>query len=492
LLLVVATICAPSCAEPRHAEQADRPNVLWVVWDTVRADHLSVYGYQKPTTPALEQWAKNARVFERCAATAGQTLPSTASMFTGLHPSEHASNSRWKWLDDRFTTIAELFLEAGYRTYLYSANAYISTEHNFQRGFQVEEHPWDEQYADEALRIVRAKLEWDQTGKREQLQSGAPGKRRIKASGVLARKGLESWLERTEGDKPFFAFLNYMEAHRKRIPPRAYRERMLTAEQVAASYALKHAGWEYTFGLQEYSDAKIELINGVYDAAIAELDDLLADLLARLEASGHLENTVVVLTSDHGEHLGDHHMIDHQFSVYEGLIHVPLIVHYPDRFPPGRDSRPVSPMDLFPTLLELAGIDPPEGLTSRAVSLLSPKEDRALMAEYPAFHPSVDIAAKRYEDWDPRPWRRRLHAIYADEIKYIEAHDGHSELYRLSVDPAEANDLVASESDTARRMSELLHTYVDSLNHWMPTTRAPEMSPEQYERLKALGYVGME
>jgi hypothetical protein len=124
--------------------------------------------------------------------------------------------------------------------------------------------------------------------------------------------------------------------------------------------------------------------------------------------------------------------------------------------------------------------------------LLSPKEDRALMAEYPAFHPSVDVAAKRYEDWDPRPWRRRLHAIYEDEIKYIEAHDGHSELYRLSVDPAEVSDLVASESDTARRMSELLHTYVDSLNHWKPTKRAPEMSPEQYERLKALGYVGME
>jgi arylsulfatase A-like enzyme len=490
-LLAVAIATVTACSAVPEDAGTTRPNVLWVVWDTVRADHLSVYGYHKPTTPKLENWAENARVFEQCTATAGQTLPSTASMFTGLFPREHGTTPAWPRLDDRFPTIAELFRDAGYRTYLFSANAYISNEHNFHRGFEVEEHPWDPPYMDDALHIVQAKLD---SGTHAlgvaRARAGAPRKGDVKSSGALARRGLEQWLSASDRYKPFFAFVNYMEAHRPCIPPRKYRERLMPPGQVDASYDFRLRAREYTFGLIEYTAEEIELIRGLYDAALAELDDLFADLLAGLEASGHLENTVVVLTADHGEHLGDHRRIGHQFSVYEALIHVPLIVYHPEQLSPGRDPRRVSTLDVFSTLLELAGIDPPEGAGPRGISWLAPKEDRLFFAEYPVVHGSVENFARRHPERDFGLWQRRLRAIYRGEWKQIEAEDGARELYRLATDPLESKNLAGVELDTAERMSELLHGFVGSLDGWDPEEPTPELSAEQYERLEALGYVG--
>ena len=121
-----------------------------------------------------------------------------------------------------------------------------------------------------------------------------------------------------------------------------------------------------------------------------------AKLIAGLESAGYLDNTIVVVTSDHGEHLGEHHMLEHQFSLYEGLIHVPLIIRYPPKFAAGREPRPVSNLDLFPTLLELAGIGLPSGSLNKGISLLSPEKDRLRLAEYPVAHASVDNAARRH------------------------------------------------------------------------------------------------
>jgi arylsulfatase A-like enzyme len=115
-LLTLTFVC---CEPPR------RPNVLWIMWDTVRADHLALYGYQGGATPNLDRWAADARVFENCLSTSGYTLPSHASMFTGLLPSEHCAHNDHTLLDDSYTTIAELLRSVGYRTYLYSANPHI-------------------------------------------------------------------------------------------------------------------------------------------------------------------------------------------------------------------------------------------------------------------------------------------------------------------------------------------------------------------------------
>lgn len=476
------------------------PNILWVVWDTVRADHLSLYGYARATTPRLDAWAAEARVFEDVRSVAGYTLPSHASMFTGLMPSEHCTHNDHKRLDDRYTTIAELLGGAGYQTFLFSANPHISEgPRNFAQGFDVATRPWSSQWSREAERLVREKLA------REDRSSSLPSRYRaadrgmtllnawdLKASGPIAERATLDWLESASSERPWFVFLNYMEAHPPYVPPREYRSRFLSDDDVNRSYQVDRswtAVWEYTFGLREMSSEDIALTRATYDATLAELDDLFADLLESLEEGGFLENTVVVLTSDHGEHLGEQHMLDHQYSLYEPVLRIPLVIHAPGRIEPGRDRRPVLNLDLFATVLDLAGIEAPPG--TRGASLLAPPEERVRLAEEPALtRIGMSVVVDQRADFDPASYRRRLRALDAPPYKYIWASDGRNALYDLAADPSESRNRIDDDPVTAARLEAMLATRVDEL---VPCIGAgedvPADSPEERRLLEELGYV---
>lgn len=474
----------------------DRPNVLIVMWDTVRADRMSLYGHDRPTTPFVEEWARGARVFDNCASTANSTVPSHGSLFTGLLPLEHGANMSFMHLDDRHETLAEIFNEGGYRTYLYSANPHISRPENFNQGFEVEEHPWSPAYRDRAMEILRAKI--DPRDRSSELpakfRNNMINKWTIKASGELAREGLISWLGKDD-ERPFFAFLNYMEAHRPFVPSSACRRQVMNFAEVERSFKADRSWvpmWLYTFGMHEYAPEDLEIMALTYDACIADLDVLFKDLIGALDARGYLDNTIVVLVSDHGEHLGEHHMLDHQYSVYEGLIRVPLIVHFPDEVEPGRETAPVSNYDLFPTLLELAGLEPPGRLKSRARSLLDPETSRPRLAEYLAdFTEAIKTIKRGKPDWDPAPFQRRLSALYLKDYKLIHASDGRHELYDVTRDPGEEDDLSTKKSDVMERMLKARADFMRGLKPFAyDGAELPGMSPEQIERLKALGYMG--
>ena len=485
-----------SCEKPRGSvPPVARPNVLWVVWDTVRADHMGLHGYARPTTPWVDQWARGARVFDDCTSAAPTTTPSHASMFTGLLPSEHGANNNQRRLDERFTTLAELLSRAGYQTYLYSANPSISQVENFTQGFDVAEHPWDATHRDEALRILRTKSSPAGTPPPAQSIDERGLQWGLVSTGELAQRATLDFLKRHDPARPFFVFLNYMEAHQPYQPSETYRRRMMSPEEVTRSYQLDRSWpsiWAYNFGLKEYSPEELTITAATYDAAIAELDELFRNLLAALEAGGYLKNTVVVLTSDHGECLGEHHLLGHIHSVYEPLIRVPLIVLYPPRVQPGHESRPVSSMDLFPTLLELAGVAMPDDLDSKAVSLLTPHDDRMRLAEMPAISETPFRAVQKvYPNWDPSPWRRSLRALYSDRHKYIWSSDGQHELYDLDADAGEVHNLIG-QAELAQRMVTDLAEYVGTLRLAnQPRPKEGEVSKEHLERLAGLGYVDM-
>ncbi|MCK4341227.1 MAG: sulfatase-like hydrolase/transferase [Phycisphaerae bacterium] len=487
-----------SCDKPKTSTttQRERPNIIWVVWDTVRADHLSLHGYEKPTTPRLDEWARNARVYENCTSPAPTTTPTHASWFTGLMPSEHGASDKFerRVLNEQLPTIAELFRGAGYQTYLYSANPNISRTFKFTRGFDVEEHPWDKKYLQQAFRIVHGKIPpHDHSSElAAKIRAGQASDWGIKASGELHRKGTLAWLGQRDPQRPFFIFLNYMEAHRPYIPAETYRRRMMTPEQVARSYQIDLSWtriWSYTFGLSDYSAVDLALTAATYDSTLAELDDLFHNLLAALEAGGHLENTVVVLTADHGEQLGEHHMLDHQYSVYEPLLRVPLVIHYPRRIPAGRDPRPVTSLDLFPTLLELAGIEPPAGLPTDAVSLLDPHDERLRVAEYPAaFDRSFGRVQQAYPRWDPTPWQRSLRALYDGDYKYIRASDGRCELYNIRQDPRELSNLIG-QTELAQRLAAELNNYIADLRRPGESgSFKADLTEDELNRLAGMGY----
>ena len=496
--LPLLATCGSDSSSPRSSN-GPPPNVLWVVWDTVRADRMSLYGHDRTTTPRLDQWAAGARVFENCVSVASSTVPSHAAMFTGLLPSEHGMSNRHLWLEDEHRTVAEVFRDAGYRTFLWAQNPHVSKEENFQQGFDTERHPWDPDLQRRTLEIVTRKLAPEPNSElAKRLRSGQADTWAVKAAGELAQSALEEWLEAGSGDRPYFAFLNYMEAHRPLIPPRRFRELFLSPEDVERSFDLDFAWvpmWAYTFGLREYEPGELELLAAVYDASLAELDELFADLLAALEAAGHLENTIVVLTADHGELLGEHHMLDHQYNLYAPVLRVPMVLHWPGKVEPGRDDSPVMNMDLFPTLLELAGLEVPEH-SAHARSLLDPAPDRARLSEYPsAFETPLQSVAQsplgRQAGFQPAPWRQRLRALHSGGDKLILWEDGRRELYDLESDPLEESDLAPGDAGRAAGLEARLRSLSDGLRPRVELSGAlPGMSAEAKKALDDLGYTG--
>ncbi|MBU0754141.1 MAG: sulfatase-like hydrolase/transferase, partial [Planctomycetes bacterium] len=423
------------------------------------------------------------------------TVPSHGAMFTGLFPSEHGANNKHRYLDDRHDTLAENFKRNGYDTFLFSANPHISAEENFTQGFDSTHHPWDERNREAALRIIRDRIspqdrsnELALTANRKDLKNWS-----IKATGELAEKDLIQWLEERKGDRPFFAFLNYMDAHHPYVPKEEFRKRVMTPEQIKRSYHENFAGiqmWLYSFGLIEFSPESIDILDRVYDACITELDDLFRRLITTLEEGGYLENTIIVLTGDHGEHLGEHHLLDHQYSLYDGLLRVPLVIHFPSRVPAGRDKSPVVNFDIFRTLLDLTGLKPPPGLPENTVNLLSPRKNRIRMAEYPTdFRVPILSVKKLHPDWDPKPFLRTMTALYNDDLKFIWVSDGTHELYDLGTDPEENFNLAGTETADMKRMENLLKKVNGQLQRFdYSNAQKPNLSKEQMERLQALGY----
>lgn len=460
--------CSRSAEKPAP-EPNTPPNILWIVWDTVRADHLSLYGYGKKTTPFLDEWAKDARVYDDCRSVAGYTIPSHASMFTGLLPSQHGAHNGHQVLDRCHVTVAELLEKRGYQTYLYSANPHISMAKNFSQGFQAEQHPYDEELRPLAIAILKSKIQDEDVSSElpERIRAGQVHRKwDLKASGALAQRCTEAWLRRRDRSRPYFVLLNYMEAHRPYVPPRSCRARVMTEEQVEASYKVDRSWlpmWEYTFRLRDYAQEDLAVMAATYDATLVELDDLLRNLLDALDAKGDLNNTLIILTSDHGEHLGEHHMFDHQYSLYEPVLHVPLVMRYAPAFEAGRCAKPVMNFDIFPTLLELVGIAPPLGLDSKAVSLLSPLDRRKRYAEEPsASTVGTEAVLQVHPDFDPTPWRRALRAVVDGPTKFIWASDGSHELYDLREDPGEQSNL-AGQSARVSSLAKRIEDYFGKL-----------------------------
>jgi arylsulfatase A-like enzyme len=476
----------------RRAAPTGPPNVLLVVWDTVRADRLSLYGHARPTTPRLDAFARDARVFDDCISVASTTVPAHASIFTGLLPAEHGLSNQAPRMDDSFVTLAETLRGAGYRTYLFSENPHLGVETGLTQGFDLAEYPWSAAYRQQAIEIVRSKLEPEDRSNELSLQlaSGRIETSSLVAAAPLPESALLRWLDR-ENERPFFAVLNYMEAHQPLIPSRAARATLMTPEQVTASYRVDrrwNAVWDFTFGLRDYSAADLELTGLTYDAALLELDRWLGSLLDALRARGHLENTVVAVVGDHGEHLGEKHMLDHQYSVYEPLMRVPLVLWYPPRVRAGRESAPVTNMDLFPTLLELAGVPVPT--VSTAVSLLHPASARIRVGAYASVTTAIiEQTRKRDPSFDPKPFQRTLQAVYRERWKLILASDGSRRLYDLGKDPNEESDLAPMGAEIASSLAGEIAGLLAAARKPPPGSTGIEFDAEARARLDALGYV---
>lgn len=381
------------------------PNVLLIILDTVRAANLGVYGHERPTTPRLEEFASEGLTFERALSPSPWTLPAHATLFTGRYPNELAGG----WLvplDGARPTLAEAFRDAGYETAGFVANLfYTARESGLARGFgQYEDYrdTWEQVYLSSNL------------AQRLRQIGRQPNPRRLnhEKPGPLVTASFLEWLDAAP-DRPFFAFLNYFDAHQP------YR----FTDELAARFG----------GGRTLADR--------YDAAIAYLDEELGSLFDELRERGVLERTIVVVTSDHGEHLGDHGLTGHGNSLYMPLLHVPLIIRYPSRVRAGRVPAPVSLRDVPATILDLAGLDTDLGASRSLVWMWESEVDPEAAPAEPLF-----ATVERGINTPPNEpvALGDMHTLVRDGLHYIRNGDGREELYRFEVDPLESTDLAGT------------------------------------------------
>ena len=439
-LALALSACAP---EPPS-------NLVFISLDTTRRDHLSVYGYERATTPALDRLARQGALFQNAFAQQNRTLPSHASMFTGLYPHGHGSFTNQHVLDGARTTLAETLRAAGFRTAAFVSGYTLRSKWGLAQGFEV----YDDDFEGMSR---RGKL-------------------------ALARAG--SWLRALDPEERFFLFLHLYDAHGPYRIPRGGRlefraeTRGPSLQDIPEYQQLRGRGGKPLVHLGDYVDR--------YDSLIRYQDEVVAGLLQDVD----LETTVVVVIADHGEVMAERtRPLNHGASLYEEEIRIPLLVAGPG-IAARRVETTVETIDLLPTLLDVLAVPRPAGAlggTSLAPLLRGAVErgptDRAVFASSVA---EPDRYRDRGYELDTR---RQIQAIRARGFKlivYPGADEDYVELYRLEDDPLERHN-VAGEYPQAR---DALRA---ELERWNPAggQSTPEVTPteEELDSLRSLGYV---
>jgi arylsulfatase A-like enzyme len=356
----------------------DAPNVLFVVLDTERAASTSLHGAARPTTPFLEDLAREGVQFERAIAPTSWTLPSHAAMFTGRRA--HELGVGWNApLGDHHPTLAEALARSGYATAGFVSNTkYLSDLMGLDRGFGV----WKDQPLMIGTVIVHSWLTrtvveyaWRKLGSYQFL--------RRKTADLVNAEFLR-WADRRP-DRPFFAFLNYFDPHIPYLPPEPWNLRF---SETPPMYAFPHDG-----RTERFTAAELAELATAYDSCIAYLDDRLRDLFDGLRQRGLLDNTLVVITSDHGEDLGEGSEVGHGHDLSMAVVHVPLVILHPGRIPAGRRvSAPVELRHLAATVAGLAGVPADHRLSGSSLEDLWLGGDDSFPAR-PAFAHFAQMAA---------------------------------------------------------------------------------------------------
>ncbi len=489
--------------DSRGATMTSAPSIVWVLWDTVRAASLGVYGYERETTPTLERLASRGVVFERAISPSPWTLPTHASMFTGLAP--HALETDWKKpLENEPATVAEILRANGYRTGGFIANLfYCSRESGLDRGFmdwkdypvvslpeflrstslaraavtagvpaalrlatritrvaaaRRATQPADATRATAAAsapvvatpRVQDAAAATSATDSAASETSLAPHDTLQRRIGFRQRLRLLQDAGRKDADAVNREFLDWLDAD----PDRPFFA-FLNLFDAHAPY-LPPAPFDAAFGARlpgrnpfltdgrRYSPRELQAEIDAYDGAIAWLDDRLARLIAALEQRGVLDRTILIVTSDHGEEFLEHGVMTHGNSLYDPALHVPLLIIAPGRAPQAvRVPHWVSTTDLAATVLDLAGVD--ARLPGRTLRRFW-SDPAPLARDADTLRARVSFSWRKADHYPIS--KGDIEAVFVDPWKYILNGDGREELYDLRADPGETVDLAGTAADS--------------------------------------------
>ncbi len=437
--------------------QAKRdPNVLILLVDAMRPDHLGCYGYARPTSPTIDGLAKRGVLFADATSPSSYTRASVPSILASVHPGAHgvfSQGEQVETLSDEFTTLAEALKARGYATAAFVPNPSLHHAFNFDQGFDL----YDDDF---------------------QIGAGADYEAYETARKINDRT--LRWLRSTRG-KPYFAYLHYRDVHGPYVPPPPYDRmfapagggRPLTrAEYLAQPIDLRRP--------RRFQD--LDSYVALYDGEIRYTDDQLARFLETLSKEGFLDNTVIFVTADHGESFVEHGMWTHGTDLYQELTHVPLLLVLPDGKDAGRRVQlPVETIDIYPTILSLLGSDIPAQLQGES---LFDAIDGRTDPHRPVF--SEARVKKRH-----RPSNYgQIVAVRSGEWKLIyNRRTRATELYHLTEDPAEVTDLTAREPAKARELLGLVAAYDrDNARRGHRGTGKEPLPADVVKGLRSLGY----
>jgi arylsulfatase A-like enzyme len=417
------------------------PNLLLISVDTTRGDHLSVYGYERRTTPNLEFLAAEGVRFREAYAPAPTTGPSHATMFTSLAPITHRVVKNGRQLQPSLETLAERFGAAGWDTAGFVSSYVLDSRFGWDQGFAH----WDDEF---------------EPGTATAMVPAESGPEAFDRRATETTRRTLAWVEREwQRDRPFFVFVHYMDPHEPWVAPQQFVRRLRTP------------------------DLPQDGISGMvarYDAEIAFVDHQLGVLVRNLDKLGLGENTIVAVVADHGEGLLDHGELNHGTQLYEEQVRVPLLLRWPLGLPSGQVVYgPVSLVDLAPTLLDLAGVPPASKAKMQGRSLVPRIQgEEAANEDAPVFlfrPDNTEIPGEQY-------------AVRVGDWKLIVGPDaGARELFDLSRDPGEQNDLSAQEPARVEALDRKIHDWLAA--HRRGDVVPDSVSQEDLERLRALGYV---
>ncbi|HUJ14269.1 MAG TPA: sulfatase-like hydrolase/transferase, partial [Thermoanaerobaculia bacterium] len=419
--VLLACLSIAAAAGVMSCARAKRPNVLIITIDTLRADHLGAYGYGLAHTPNIDRLAAEGVLCTDDITSAPLTMPSHTSIFTGLFPPAHGVRDNGAYaLGDGAVTLAERLRDAGYTTHAFVSAIVLSRRYNLNQGFETYD---DDLWAQDAPPLFMIR------------------ERRAPETGARFLAWLRTWSQSKQ--KPFFTWIHFFDAHQPYHP---------TPQDLAVT-------------------------TSPYDAEISEIDREIGTIVGALKANGTLDDTLLIITADHGESLGEHGEKTHGIFVYDATVRVPLIIRYPRLFQPRTYRGPVRSVDITPTVLDALRL--PAGNRMDGQSLLESFRGKQPPPDLPQY--SESLMSELGFGMAP------LYAIRDGGYKFIRV--PRPELYDLRKDPHELTNLAASDRKVVRRLdAELTQIMGESLKHAVKSGSNP-MSRETEESLQALGYL---
>jgi arylsulfatase A-like enzyme len=441
-LLVVCTLaCAASETPPSDGQ---RPDILLITVDTLRADHLGSYGYARKTTPFLDQLARSGTRFELAHSTASWTVPAVVSLLSSWYPARHGvvtgvvqngSVYNQPRIPDDAPWLPELLRQAGYRTLAVVANGHLVEELGFARGF--------DRFECVGFRHLRA-----------------------------VRPAVDTLADELSGEGPTFFWLHLFEPHVPYVPREPWMSNFWPEGRPRFPELENRLFAERYRALGVTGGEELEYLRALYDSEIREADRYIEELLSSLPED---RERIVVVTSDHGEEFLEHGKFGHGTNLHEPSLRVPLIVHRSGQTPARSVvEQNVSLMDLPQTILDLAGIEAPESLSGRS---LLPLIEGVRTRPRPTF---AEVSRRdRYRAVMLAPWKLTREA----------SDDGTDELYDLRQDPAEQKNRIGEEPELAERLVTMLEDNNDRAKLLGSEVETLPVSDQDVERLRALGYV---